>query len=389
MRLTLKFSSLAITLSLLLAACNMPASTPNAAATLQAIYTAQASTAQALQGQGQSKATVTPGVLPTINFPTLPPATAIPSVTPQPTARPTAVSYCDWAAFAKDVTVTDGTVFSPGTAFTKTWRLQNIGTCSWTSSYALVFSNGNNMGGASSTAAFTGNVNPGQYVDVSINLTAPTSEGSYRGYWMLRNATGVLFGLGGSDKDPFYVDIKVVGGMTRVYDFASSYCSAAWNSGAGSVDCSTNSGNKGYASKIDNPQLEDGQIYSGPGLLTIPENTNNGYLQGYYPAFAVQKGDHFRGIINCAYQATGCNAIFRLDYQINSDPVKTIWQYTEAYEGQYYSVDIDLSSLAGSQVKFVLTVLANGSADKDKLLWAGPRIDRPTNLVTPTVVAYP
>jgi hypothetical protein len=296
------------------------------------------------------------------------------------------VTYCDWATFAKDVSVPDGTVFTPGTQFTKTWRLQNIGTCSWTSSYSLVFSNGNNMGGASATAVFSGNVNPGQFVDISINLSAPAAEGSYRGYWLLRNANGVLFGLGPSDKDPFYVDIKVVGGMTRVFDFANNFCSAAWNSGAGNLGCTTAGSNKGYAAKVDNPQLENGQTYNGPGLLTVPENINNGYLQGYYPAFAVQKGDRFRAFINCAYQSNGCNGIFRLDYQINNEPVKTIWQLAEAYEGQFYTVDTDLSPLAGNQVKFIITILANGSADNDKLLWAGPRIDRPTHLVTPSPV---
>jgi hypothetical protein len=224
-------------------------------------------------------------------------------------------------------------------------------------------------------------------VDISVNLSAPSSEGAYRGYWLLRNASGVLFGLGPSDRDPFYVDIKVVGGMSSVYDFANSYCSASWNSGAGNLGGCTSAGSaKDYTAKVNNPQLENGQAFTGPGLITVPENTNNGYLQGYYPPFAVQKGDHFRAIVNCAYLANGCNAIFRLDYQINSDAVKTLWQTQEAYEGQFYTVDIDLSPLAGSQVKFVLSVLANGSADNDKLLWAGPRIERLSNQITPSPI---
>jgi hypothetical protein len=115
-----------------------------------------------------------------------------------------------------------------------------------------------------------------------------------------------------------------------------------------------------------------------------PENINNGYLQGYYPPFEVKNGDRFRATINCEYLANGCNAIFRLDYQINDGPVKTIWQYLEAYEGQYYTVDTDLSPLAGNSVKFILTVLSNGSATNDKLIWAGPRIERLSNLVTPS-----
>ncbi|PIU90073.1 MAG: hypothetical protein COS63_04110, partial [Anaerolineae bacterium CG06_land_8_20_14_3_00_57_67] len=58
---------------------------------------------------------------------------------PRPAA---AVTRCDWAQFVADITVPDGASFAPGAAFTKTWRLKNIGTCTWTTSYALVFVSG-------------------------------------------------------------------------------------------------------------------------------------------------------------------------------------------------------------------------------------------------------
>jgi len=388
MRSFIKLIMLGSALSLLLAACNLPANNPGAAATIQAVYTLQSGTVAALQTQAVNAST--PGALATIAFPTLPPFTAAPSLTPLPAAtqlppvQKPPTSYCDWAAYIKDVSVPDGSTFSPGAKFTKTWRLENIGTCSWTGSYRLVFSNGNNMEGAAAVA-IPSPVNPGQKVDVSVDLTAPTSDGNYRGYWLLRNGAGVLFGLGGYAKDPFYVDIKVVANMTTVFDMANEYCSADWRSGAGDLGCPGNtSGKKGYAIKLDNPQLENGQNYSGPGLLTVPENVNNGMLQGYYQPFTVQKGDRFRAIINCAYLANGCNTIFRLDYQINGGAVKTIWQFAEAYEGNYYTVDTDLSALAGQKVVFILTVLANGSAELDRPVWAGPRIVRPANLVTPS-----
>jgi hypothetical protein len=387
----LKLVMMGVFLSMFLAACNLPSSTPNAAATLQAVYTAQAGTVQALQTQaGVASGSTTPA--PTIIFPTLPAVTVSPSLTPQvyyPPPTPMPITYCDWAAFVKDVSVNDGSVFAPGAQFTKTWRLKNIGTCTWTTSYGLVFLKGNNMNGMATTR-MPANVNPGQSVDVSVDLTAPSSEGSYRGYWLLRNNAGDVFGLGGAAADPFYVDIRVVGSsaggpLTTIFDFATNYCNATWRSGAGLLGCpgdATN--NNGYVIYVDNPQLENGQIYNGPGLLMAPENTNNGYLQGYYPPFSVKNGDRFRATINCEYLANGCNAIFRLDYQINDGPVKNIWQYLEAYEGQYYTVDADLSPLAGNSVKFILTVLSNGSATYDKLIWAGPRIERLSNLVPPS-----
>src|SRR5512138_302063 len=76
------------------------------------------------------------------------------------------LSTCDRAQFVADVTVPDGAKFAPGSAFTKTWRLKNVGTCTWSTSYSLVFSSGEPMGGPASIA-FPLNVPPGQMVDLS------------------------------------------------------------------------------------------------------------------------------------------------------------------------------------------------------------------------------
>ena len=387
MRLNIKLIIVLTTLALLLAACNLPSSTPNAAATLQAVYTAQAATVQALQTQARAPYSGTATPASTAIFPTIPPLTAVPSLTPQaPSPQPTQPivptrtpirTYCNWASFVKDVSIPDGTIVAPGEMFIKTWRLKNIGTCTWTTSYGVVFYKGNNMG-AVATTTLPHNVDPGETVDISIDLTAPGSTGSVRGYWLLRNKAGEVFGLGGTASDPFYADVRVVGSLTTVMDFAESYCDATWRSGAGNLPCPGDTNSKdGYVIRVDNPQLENGQTYNGPALLTVPENTDNGYIQGYYPPFDVKKGDRFRARINCEYLANGCNALIRLDYQIGDGPIRTIWQFAEIYDGQYYSVDTDLSSLDGKSVKFIITVLANGQAKFDKVVLAGPRIERP------------
>lgn len=369
-----------------LSACNLPGSTPspNTIGTMRALTTAQAATLQA--GQTQSD-TPTLSSLPTLVFPTLPPLNTPGTVTPIPTAQdvntPVPISRCDWAAYIKDVSIPDGTTLAPGTAFTKTWRLQNIGDCTWTSSYDLIFSSGDLMGGATAVGLST-TVYPDQVVDVSVNLKAPAVAGKYRGYWGLRNATGTIFGVGNAANEAFYVDIKVVGSMTTVFDFAKEYCHADWRSGAGDLGCPGNvNGKKGYAIQVSDPQLENGSTFHGFGILTVPERVYNGYLQGYYQPFTVQAGDRFRAIINCEYLSSGCDVLFRVDYQIGNDAVKTFWQFPEAYEGQYYTVDLDLGPFAGKKVKFILTVLAYGSADADKPVWVAPRIDRPSNLITP------
>lgn len=173
----------------------------NTAATLQAMVqqTVVASTLNA------------PSPTPTLYIPpaTVVPATstAIPATkTPLPTS--TAVTYCDWVMFIKDISIPDGTQLAPGDTFTKVWRLQNRGTCAWTSDYMLVFTSGDKMGDTTAVR-LPGKVAPGQSVDVSVTLTAPMSNGHYVGYWMLRNPSGALFGYGNSAEKAFYVDIKV------------------------------------------------------------------------------------------------------------------------------------------------------------------------------------
>ena len=61
------------------------------------------------------------------------------SIIPSAVTVASAASTCDWAQFVADVTVPDGTSYAANTAFRKTWRLKNIGACTWTTSYALVF----------------------------------------------------------------------------------------------------------------------------------------------------------------------------------------------------------------------------------------------------------
>ena len=100
--------------------------------------------------------------------------------------RRTSTSGCDQAQFVTDVTVPDGTTFAPNAPFTKTWRLKNVGTCTWTTAYSLVFVSGDRMGGV--TTLIPQAVVPGQTVDLGINFKAPSLAGSYRGYWQLKNA---------------------------------------------------------------------------------------------------------------------------------------------------------------------------------------------------------
>lgn len=147
-----------------------------------------------------------PTAIPTSTLAPLPtdlPLTAGSTVAASPSAR-----CVDRAALVDDVTVRDYTALNPGEGFTKVWRLQNTGTCTWTPQYALVFFGGERMQ-APISVPLTGTVPPGAMVDLSAEMTAPVTPGTHQGFWRLRNANGEYFGLGASGDQSFWVRIVV------------------------------------------------------------------------------------------------------------------------------------------------------------------------------------
>jgi hypothetical protein len=181
------------------------------------------------------------------------------------------------------------------------------------------------------------------------------------------------------------VEVPAVTGTA--YDFVQNACSAQWFSSAGNLKCpGTNNDPNGFILQQSTSHLEDGTFLIRQSLLTAPENIFNGYIRGVYPSFKVQQGDHFRAIVNCEDKATSCGVLFRVDYQLSDGIVRDFWAFGERYDGRYFSVDLDLSPLAGQDVRFVFTVLSLGPASGDRALWVEPRIVRTTPLIltTPT-----
>jgi len=365
--------TLSILLGFILSACNLPSSAtqteePNA------VFTQAALTVQAQLQQATPFNTPTlPPPQPTntaIILPTTAPPTSTPVVTPTP--------VCDLAQFIKDVTIPDGTTFAPGTSFTKTWRMKNAGNCTW-SGYSLVFDSGDSMNASSPIAI--GTVSPGQEVDLSVTLTAPATNGSYRGYWRIRSASGVLLPvLAGNQGQSFFVDIKV-GVSSSGYDFYTRASSAQWVSSAGNLtfggpDTDAN----GFAMHKDGQKVEGGTSPS-KVLETHPQFVNDGVISGRYPAYNVVTGEHFTAVIGFLTLPDGTcgagDAKFQLNYREGGGPVTSLGSWSETCDGTLRSVDVNLSSLAGKNIEFVLAVLANGSSAQDWAVWIRPQIALP------------
>lgn len=179
--------------AVLLAACNLPRQpSPQEIASTAAAQTVSAQLTQV------SAATPT---LPATNTPVPPPATNTP--TPPPPPPPTATLGCsDNSQYVSDVTVPDNTNMAAGQNFTKTWRLRNSGSCTWTTAYDAVFVDGNAMGGQAAVP-LAGPVPPNSTVDISVSLSAPSTNGTYRGNYRMRNDKDVIFGT------LFYLQIVV------------------------------------------------------------------------------------------------------------------------------------------------------------------------------------
>lgn len=378
---------------LLLAACNLPQS----GAPTQDISFIQTAAAQTVVAEmTQSAPTPTAGnvvindpadgatqtapantTAPTATATAQPSATADPTATPQPTAThsPTATPIpCLRVEFVKDVEIPDGAELSPGQSFTKVWRLKNTGSCSWTRDTTLVFLRGDDMGDDNIPLPHT--VRPGETVDAEVELTAPDEEGTYTGYWMLRDE-GTRFGLGRGGDAPFWVEIEVVAPEDGdIYNFAANYCQADWESSDGELDCPGDTEDDwGFVTRLNNPDLEN-RHENEPTLWTNPEMVTDGWISGSYPEIEVQAGDHLMADIGCLEGYDRCDVVFRLSYRIDGDVMKTLGEWHEVYDGLATRVNIDLSSLAGEDVEFIFTVLANGSSRDDAAFWLNPKIVR-------------
>jgi len=98
------------------------------------------------------------------------------------------------ARFVKDKNTIDGTRILPGSPFVKTWRFRNEGQLPWPEGCRLTFisTQGDRMGAPDYVDVKS--IVPGEEIDVSVNLVAPTKPGRYVGYWRMADANGKKYG---------------------------------------------------------------------------------------------------------------------------------------------------------------------------------------------------
>jgi hypothetical protein len=384
------YSAVAMTALIgMLAGCNLPGTggVPNDPA---AFYTQAANTIVAqmtevyvetfiAQKTVEAMATSTPvppteTPIPTNTSTPLPTATN----TPVPPTRTPLPPPCNAMAFITDVTIDDGETIAAGHTFEKVWRLQNVGVCTWTTDYDLVFVDGNQMGGDKVTS-LDHNVAPGHTIDVSVDLKAPTKKGTYTGYWMLRSSNGSYFGWGDNADQSFFVTIKVKTTTSTSYDtpyaFYDNYCDASWSNGSTDLPCPGNSSDTdGYVYYQDDPYLEKGHDNE-PALVVHPEFVKDGQITGKFPALKIEDGNKLATVVGCMHDQTKCDVNFYIKYRGDDGVLHTLGSWHEVYDKNVTSIREDLSSLAGQKVTFYFIVSANGSYKGDEVFWLAPQIN--------------
>jgi len=163
-------------------------------------------------------------------------------------------------------TIPDGTIFKPGETFLKTWRIQNNGSCTWNSSYKIVYWDGDLIGGLAEYP-FPGQTGPGEIAEISIFLKAPDMNGPYKGFWKLVSEWGGAFGVGEYDA-AFYVQINVTDSQKPGYGITSVSYNLVRDPSYG---CSSRVWYTVYASVTTN----------GPVDMTYRWNQSDGNESGY------------------------------------------------------------------------------------------------------------
>ena len=374
--------------AILLAACNLPyvGGNTNSAAEVQ---TLAAATIQTQVGQLLTQTANAPIVIVVTATPlpatatatALPPtATSIPPTAVPPTATPVPIP-CNAASFVTDVTIPDGSSMIAGASFVKTWRVRNVGSCTWGSGYKLVFLNGNSMGSAGS-AALPSSVYPGQTVDISVPMVVPSNTGTFTGNWMLRAANGAQFGVGYGGSAPLSVTVNVTNvpaphDPNTTYDFVKNYCAAQWRTNGSYLNCPSSAINytTGSITRTYAPLLENGAIDDEGAIISVPAIGGDGMIQGQFPKIAIHSGDHFAATVLCSYQKTKCNVTFEVLAQVKgSSTITSLGKWNKTDNNSTVGINIDLSSMDGENIVFYLKVYSNGDSTDDMAQWMAARI---------------
>jgi len=113
----------------------------------------------------------------------------------------TAASDCLDATLVSETTDPSGKL-NQGDKFTKTWFIENSGSCVWTSDFKFTFVGGDLF--SSDTTKIRQRVEPGNNATITLEMVAPNGSGYASSSWQMADNAGGLFG----DVFTFQIQVK-------------------------------------------------------------------------------------------------------------------------------------------------------------------------------------
>lgn len=108
------------------------------------------------------------------------------------------------ARFVSDITIPDGTEVGKGEWITKTWELENYGTCAWNENYKVVWSD-ENYTNSQKLFDIGVDLQPGERGEISITFPVQ-GEGRTHISFVLATTDGETFGLGERGRGDLYIE---------------------------------------------------------------------------------------------------------------------------------------------------------------------------------------
>jgi len=284
-------------------------------------------------------------------------------------------------AYVADVTIPDGTVMTPGNAFSKTWRVRNSGTCEWKDGTQLVFADGEQMRGPA--AVNVPSTAPDAAADISVNLIAPAAPGRYVGRWRMRSPDGTVYGsltiVIVIPSTPTVVPTSTPAPtdtpspLTELFNFHDKAGSAIWTGTSGSLTYPGSAGDqKGFVLLQDGQKLHDNNAYNRV-LETHPTWVTAGFIQGLYTVGEIKPGDRFRARAGFLYGAGVTEG--KVTYIVRGGDGTTVGSFGLTRQDAILQIDLDLAPLVGKTNQIILRVEANNTdAAQDWACWVNPRI---------------
>jgi uncharacterized protein YkwD len=143
------------------------------------------------------------------------------------TSTPSPANCASAAILLRDITIHDNAQVNAGEKFTKTWEFQNTGTCPWID-YTMKFSMGDPM--SAPLSAPIADTLPNEKVQVSVELTAPSTDGAYIAFFTLNDSAGNVIPIG--TEKSFWVKV-VVGDVVVMQNTSLPSASAGGNTNCG------------------------------------------------------------------------------------------------------------------------------------------------------------